>query len=44
MLLYEHYRIVYRADGDVVEIIGVYHGALDLAQRIGTVESDTVNE
>lgn len=32
MILYGHYRIAYlhRNDGDVVEILGVFHGALDI--------------
>ena len=33
MVLYGHYRIAYlhRGDADVVEILGVFHGALDIA-------------
>lgn len=32
MLLYGHYRIAYlhRGDADIVEILGVFHGALDI--------------
>lgn len=32
MVLYGHYRIAYlhRGDGDMVEILGVFHGALDI--------------
>lgn len=32
MVLYGHYRIAYlhRGDADVVEILGVFHGALDI--------------
>lgn len=32
MVLYGHYRIayLYRGDADVVEILGVFHGALDI--------------
>lgn len=32
MLLYGHYRIAYllRLDGDVIDILGVFHGALDI--------------
>jgi plasmid stabilization system protein ParE len=32
MVLYGHYRIAYlhRGDSDVVEILGVFHGALDI--------------
>lgn len=35
LLLYGHYRIVYRVAGsELVEILGVYHGALDLERRL----------
>ena len=32
MVLYGHYRIAYlhRGDADIVEILGVFHGALDI--------------
>ena len=32
MILYGHYRLAYlrRGDADVVEIVGVFHGALDI--------------
>lgn len=32
MILYGHYRIVYlrSADGEVLDVIGVFHGALDI--------------
>mgnify|MGYP001597648768 FL=1 len=32
MLLYGHYRIAYllRSDADVIDILGVFHGALDI--------------
>lgn len=32
MILYGHYRLAYlrRGDGEVVEIVGVFHGALDI--------------
>ncbi len=32
MLLYGHYRIAYlfRRDADVIDILGVFHGALDI--------------
>jgi plasmid stabilization system protein ParE len=32
MLLYGHYRIAYlrRGDAAIVEILGVFHGALDI--------------
>ena len=38
MILYDHYRIVYLSGEDGVEIIGVYHGALDSAQRLGAAQ------
>lgn len=35
MVLYGHYRIVYRySAGERVEIIGFYHGALDIVRRL----------
>ncbi|HEV8434838.1 MAG TPA: type II toxin-antitoxin system RelE/ParE family toxin [Thermoanaerobaculia bacterium] len=34
VLLYGHYRIAYRLGEDRVEILGVYHGALDIARRL----------
>lgn len=34
VLLYGHYRIAYRVSNDRVEILGVYHGALDIARRL----------
>ena len=49
MMLYEHYRIVYRLlDGERIEVIGVYHGPLDIARRLmsdvkGT-GGDTIHE
>lgn len=32
MILYGHYRLAYlrRGDADVVEVVGVFHGALDI--------------
>ena len=36
MILYGHYRIAYlcRNDADVIEILGVFHGALDIDRYI----------
>lgn len=36
MVLYGHYRIVYlrRSDAEVVDILGVFHGALDIDRYI----------
>lgn len=36
MILYGHYRIAYlcRNDSDVIEILGVFHGALDIDRYI----------
>lgn len=34
VLLYGHYRIAYRLHPEVIEILGVYHGALDIARRL----------
>lgn len=36
MILYGHYRIAYlcRNDADVIEILGVFHGALDIDSYI----------
>ena len=34
ILLYGHYRIAYLIKPDVVEILGVFHGALDIEQYI----------
>jgi len=36
ILLYGHYRIAYRvhSDDNVVEILGVYHGALDIERYL----------
>lgn len=47
MILYGHYRIVYRLRSEEsVEIIGIYHGALDIARRLAESNngSDTVHE
>ena len=36
IVLYGHYRIVYRVDrSDVVIILGIYHGAMDLDRVLG---------
>jgi len=36
-ILYGHYRIAYRLPReDLIEIVGVYHGALDIARRLRT--------
>ena len=35
VLLYGHYRIAYRLRRrDLVEVVGVHHGALDIARRL----------
>ena len=34
ILLYGHYRIAYLVKPDLVEILGVFHGALDIEQYI----------
>jgi len=35
VLLFGHYRIAYRLRRrDLVEVVGVYHGALDIARRL----------
>lgn len=34
VLLYGHYRIAYRIRSETIEILGVYHGALDIARRL----------
>lgn len=45
MLLYGHYRIVYRrSTPDRIEVIGVYHDALDVARRLTGAGRDSVNE
>ena len=47
MLLYGHYRIVYRIASARVEIIGVFHGALDLERRLSsdsTPGNSTIHE
>ncbi|MFA6956277.1 MAG: type II toxin-antitoxin system RelE/ParE family toxin [Thermoanaerobaculia bacterium] len=47
MLLYGHYRIVYRIVPAGVEIIGVFHGALDLERRLNsdvTPGNSTIHE
>ncbi|MGK2858000.1 MAG: type II toxin-antitoxin system RelE/ParE family toxin [Thermoanaerobaculia bacterium] len=36
MVLYGHYRIVYRSSAGHIEVIGVFHGALDLEQRLSS--------
>ncbi len=35
ILLYGHYRIVYHLVNEVVEILGIYHGAMDLDRVLG---------
>lgn len=35
-LTYGHYRIIYRlADPTIVELVGIYHSAMDLNRRLG---------
>ena len=34
MVLYGHYRIVYRSSAEQIEVIGVFHGAPDLERRL----------
>ncbi|MBS4098659.1 MAG: type II toxin-antitoxin system RelE/ParE family toxin [Sulfuricella sp.] len=36
MILYGHYRIAYlrRLDSDVIDILGVFHGALDIGRYL----------
>ena len=35
-LLYGHYRIIYRRiDTELVELVGIYHSAMDLSRRFG---------
>ena len=34
ILLYGHYRIAYLVKPDLVEILGVFHGALDIQRYI----------
>lgn len=31
---YGHYRIAYSTDRDTVNILGVYHGAMDISKRL----------
>ena len=37
ILLYGHYRIAYlrRKEGDIIDILGVFHGALDIDRYMG---------
>jgi len=35
IVMYGHYRIVYRLVGGSAEILGVYHGAMDLDRILG---------
>jgi toxin ParE1/3/4 len=34
VLLYGHYRVAYIVNGDYIDILGVFHGALDLARYL----------
>ncbi len=34
ILLYGHYRIAYVVNNDVIDILGVFHGALDIEKYI----------
>ena len=44
VLLYGHYRIAYRLREDRIEILGVYHGALDIARRLTRSVNPEENE
>lgn len=34
ILLFDHYRIAYRFNGTIVEILGIFHGALNLERLL----------
>ena len=34
ILLYTHYRIAYRLNGEAIVVLGVFHGALDIERYL----------